>query len=81
MDYNIKEKDIVVRLGAEELEIFRDNLNLENFIVEEIADEVIYIYKSNDATLTETDIEIIESELAKIEEIIEENQEDYCYEN
>ena len=81
MDYNIKEKDVVVRLQVEEVEIFRDNLNLANFIVEEIADEVIYIYKSNDATLTETDIEIIESELAKIEEIIEENQEDYCYEN
>ncbi|WP_297436998.1 hypothetical protein [uncultured Clostridium sp.] len=81
MDYNIKEKDVVVRLAVEEVEIFRDNINLENFIIEEIADEVIYIYKSADENLTETDIEIIETELAKIEEIIEENQEDYCYEN
>ena len=81
MDYSIKEKDVVVRLAVEEVEIFRDNINLENFIIEEIADEVIYIYKSADENLTETDIEIIETELAKIEEIIEENQEDYCYEN
>ena len=71
MDYNIKEKDAVVRLEAEEREIFIYNINFEKFIVEEISDEVIYIYKSDDSVLTESDIEVIENELIRIEKIIE----------
>ena len=71
MDYNIKEKDIVVRLRAEEREIFKYNISFEDFIVEEISDEVIYIYKNDDLALTETDIEVIENELMRIEKIIE----------
>ena len=71
MNYSIKEKDVVVRLRAEEGEIFKYNITFENFIVEEISDEVIYIYKNDDLALTETDIEVIENELMRIEKIIE----------
>lgn len=75
MDYNIKEKDAVVRLREEEREVFKYNISFEKFIVEEISDEIIYIYKSDDLALTESDIEVIETELMRIEEIIEDN----CY--
>ena len=71
MNYSIKEKDVVVRLRAEEGEIFKYNITFENFIVEEISDEVIYIYKNDDLALTETDIEVIENELMRIEKMIE----------
>lgn len=75
MIYDINKKDVVVRLEKEEVELFRDNSNFKNFIVDEIADTLICVYNSNNTELTTKEIIAIELELNRLEDILEEELE------
>ncbi|MFR5267214.1 hypothetical protein [Clostridium sp.] len=79
-------KDIIVRLnndeGVKEIELFRDNFKLSTnyYTIQEVADSLVYIYKSWDRELEDDDIEIVEQELDKVNELIYEAYEWLEYE-
>ena len=71
-------KDVVVRFnndeGVKEIELFRDNFKLStsHYTIQEVADSLVYIYKQWDRELEDDDIDIIEQELDKVNELIHE---------
>ena len=78
---NEKGLDIVVRLNNDdisEISIFRDNINLEKYTIDEMADSLIYIYNQDDEKkLSDKDIEVIETELDRVSDLIDEAYDEF----